>query len=76
MKTYNLPLQKYSIMNWRTILGLILLIVGMWELYSVMANSAAVKLSMSPAYIEFACIVWMAVGVFLIVKGTRGKDQQ
>ena len=61
-------------MNWRIILGLILLLVGMFELYAVMANTGAVKLSMSPAYIELACIIWMAVGVFLIVKGVKSKD--
>ena len=55
-------------------MGLILLLVGMFELYAVMANTGAVKLSMSPAYIELACIIWMAVGVFLIVKGVKSKD--
>ena len=61
-------------MNWRTILGLLLLLVGMYELYSVMANTGVVKFSASPGYIKFACIVWMAVGVFFILKGTRAKD--
>lgn len=61
-------------MNWRIILGLILLIVGMMELYSVMANKEVVKFAMPPIYVEVACLVWMGAGVMLIVKGAQKKS--
>jgi uncharacterized membrane protein len=54
-------------------LGLMLLLLGMMGLYSVMGDSAT-KFSMSPVAIKSGCIIWMAVGVFLLVKGFRGKD--
>ncbi len=60
-------------MGWRVIVGLVLLIVGMMELYSVTANKAGIK-SISPGLVQFACLIWMAVGVFFIVKGTQKKD--
>ncbi|MCD6012691.1 MAG: hypothetical protein K0Q79_2553 [Flavipsychrobacter sp.] len=44
------------------------------ELYTVTANKAAIK-NISPALVQFACLLWMAVGVFFIVKGTQKKDQ-
>ena len=61
-------------MNWRAILGLVLLIIGMWELYLVTANKDVAKFNMPPLYIEIGCLVWMAVGVMLIVRGTQKKD--
>lgn len=74
IKRYNLAAGNNN-MNWRVILGLLLLLFGMFGLYNVMANAAGVRYGMSPERIEIGCIIWMAVGVFLIVKGTRSKDQ-
>jgi hypothetical protein len=62
-------------MSWRIILGLTLLLIGMMELYSVMANSEVVRQKMSPVYMEAGCVIWMAVGVLLIVKGMKDKKQ-
>jgi hypothetical protein len=61
--------------NWRTIIGLVLLLAGMNELYSIQTTPASVKLNYSPTYIQAACIIWMAVGVFLIIKGLKSKSK-
>jgi hypothetical protein len=61
--------------NWRTIIGLVLLLAGMNELYSIQTTPSSVKLNFSPVYVQAACIVWIAVGVFLIIKGLKNKSK-
>jgi uncharacterized membrane protein len=60
--------------NWRSIVGLVFLIAGMMKFYSIIAANSAGTLSGSPVYAEIGCVVWMAVGVFLVIKGVRNKD--
>ena len=72
-KTYNLCLGKINLMNWRILLGLVLLLVGMAELYTVIANRAAIKPGNTSVYAGLGCAVWMAVGVFFIIKGAGNK---
>ena len=61
-------------MNWRMLLGLALLLVGMAELYTIIAHRASIKAGASPLYAELGCATWMAVGVFLIIKGAGKKE--
>jgi len=62
-------------MSWKSILGLVLLLGGTMGLYTAIANTAAIKPNMSPAAVELGCIIWMAVGVFLIMKGMIKKPE-
>ncbi|HXB43683.1 MAG TPA: hypothetical protein VNV85_06490 [Puia sp.] len=49
-------------MNWKIIIGILLIIGGGQEFFSVMHNT-------QPLAGELGCITLIAVGVFLIVKG-------
>ncbi|MCW3123262.1 MAG: hypothetical protein JWQ38_2754 [Flavipsychrobacter sp.] len=60
--------------NWRTIVGLILLTFGVRQLYNMIANPATMNTSANPIFVGFGCVVWMGVGVYLMVKGTSKKD--
>lgn len=60
--------------NWRTIVGLLLMTFGVRQLYNIIANPAAVTAGTNPAYAKIGCVVWMGVGVYLLVKGTMKKD--
>ena len=61
-------------MNWRMLLGLVLLLGGTAKLYTIIANMAAIKPGPSPVYAEIGCAIWMAVGIFLIIKGAGKKE--
>ena len=61
-------------MNWRILLGLVFLLLGMKALYDIMAEKAVAKLSISPIYAELGCTVWIGVGIFLIIKGIGKKE--
>jgi hypothetical protein len=56
-------------MNWRTITGLILLIVGI-RVYYIAAHGVGQTAGNS----RLASFVWIAVGVFLIVRGMTRKE--
>jgi hypothetical protein len=60
--------------NWRTIVGLLLMTFGVRQLYNIIANPSAVNTGTNPAYAKIGCVVWMGVGVYLLVKGTMKKD--
>ncbi len=62
--------------NWRTILGLVFLLAGVKQLFTVLSNPATVKASMPPIYAEAGCVIWMGVGVYLIIKGTTMKKDE
>jgi uncharacterized membrane protein len=55
-------------MNWRIIIGLVLLIMGIRAFY--IATSAAAA---TPLYTKFATVVWIVVGVYFVVKGVTAK---
>ena len=57
--------------NWRTILGLALLFFGVKELYTIVRNTTR----STPVYAEIGCVIWMAAGTFLIVKGLAKKTE-
>jgi len=55
--------------NWRTLLGLLLLAVGIVQLYTILGS----KLKSSPVAAEIGCCIWMGAGIFLFIKGTSKK---
>ena len=59
--------------NWRTIIGFALLLFGIKELYTITGNTAAVQPGTNPLYAEIGCGVWMAVGLFLLIRGITAK---
>ena len=59
-------------MNWRVLGGLALLLAGIAELYTVTSNP--VKPGSSRLYAELGCGVWMAAGIFLIIRGSGKKE--
>ncbi len=63
-------LYLHLVMNWRVIVGLVLLILGVR--YAFIALNGGTQ----EAYVKVACFVWIAVGVLLVVKGmtTQKKD--
>lgn len=62
-------------MNWRALVGLAFLLAGMAQLYFVIAGEAAKKIGGNPLLSKIGCVVWMAVGVFLIIQGLKKKEQ-
>jgi len=63
-----------TMLNWRTILGLILILLGVKGLYMVYYQPGSLNSSISPAYVGIGCVVWALVGMFLLVQGTKKKD--
>lgn len=59
--------------NWRSILGLVLLLAGIKQLYTLIALPPAPGFNPIPAGI--GCVVWMGVGVYLVIKGTTMKKE-
>ena len=57
--------------NWRTIVGFILLIIGIRQLYILFAGAA--KATTTPLSAEIGCGVWMAVGIYFIIRGITMK---
>jgi len=57
--------------NWRTIVGFILLAVGVRQLYVLFAGAA--KVTNPPLSAEIGCGVWMAVGIYFIIRGMTMK---
>jgi ascorbate-specific PTS system EIIC-type component UlaA len=64
---------KNNKMNWRIVVGIIFLVAGMVILYSLIEANAKQQLSSNPIYAQIGCGVWMAVGIFLILQGVKGK---
>ena len=60
-------------MNWRMLLGLVFLLLGMKALYDVIGDGAMGKLSGSPLYTEIGCVIWITAGIFFIIKGAGNK---
>lgn len=56
-------------LNWRTVVGFILLAGGIIGLYTIIGN----HLKASPIAAETGCIIWMAAGVFLMIKGMNNN---
>jgi len=65
--------QKHFMINWRTILGFVLLLVGIKELYTIIGNAAALKAGTNPLYPEIGCGMWMAIGLYFIIRGITMK---
>jgi hypothetical protein len=61
-------------MNWRSIVGLVFLLVGMKALYAIIEGASKGGLKASPWGAGIGSVVWMAVGVFLIMQGIRKKE--
>ena len=61
-------------MNWRIIVGLVFLIGGMSILYPLLTATNPQKMSSNPLMAEVGCGIWMTVGIFLIIKGLKGKN--
>lgn len=61
-------------MNWRSILGLVFLLVGMKALYVIIDGASKDGLKSSPWGAGAGSVIWMAVGVFLIMQGIRKKE--
>ena len=55
--------------NWRTILGLVLLFFGIKQLYTILGNTVKA----TPVYATAGCVIWMAAGTFLVVRGMSKK---
>ena len=52
-------------------MGFILLAGGIVGLYTIMGN----KVKSSPLAAETGCVIWMAAGIFLLIKGiNNNKD--
>jgi hypothetical protein len=66
--------ENIIIMNWRALLGLALLLAGMAQMYVLIANRNNIKPGETPVYAIAGCVVWMAAGVFLIIKGMSKKE--
>ncbi len=62
-------------MNWKIIVGLLFLLGGMKVLYELIEKSSSGQLAETPVYAEVGCVVWMAVGIFLVMSGMRKRDQ-
>ena len=56
-------------LNWRTVVGFILLAGGIVGLYTIIGN----HVKSNPLAAEVGCVVWMAAGVFLMVKGMNNN---
>ena len=59
--------------NWRTVLGLILLLVGVEQLYTL--NAGTIKPGSNSNSAEVGCGIWVVVGLYLIVRGVTTKKQ-
>ncbi len=60
-------------MNWRALGGLAIFLIGAAELYVL--SSHPVKPGQTPVYAMGACILWMAVGIFLMFRGMKKKAE-
>ena len=58
-------------MNWRSVIGLVFLIGGVWRLYFLFTSN----LGGTPIYGEIGCAIWMLVGVYLVIKGVSYKEE-
>lgn len=61
-------------MNWRIIVGLALLLLGIRVFYSAYIVAANGKVVTDSSTARIGSIVWILVGVFLIVKGMSRKE--
>jgi uncharacterized membrane protein len=60
--------------NWRTILGLVLLLVGVEQLFTL--NAVATKAGSSNTFAEIGCAIWIFVGAYLVFRGVTAKKQE
>jgi len=56
-------------LNWRTIVGFILLAGGIVGLYTIIGN----HVKSSPFSAEVGCVIWMAVGIFFMIRGMNNN---
>jgi hypothetical protein len=56
--------------NWRTVVGLILVTIGMLNLYSAFLGNGN-NLGVNQNYTRLTCFIWIAVGCLLLYRGTR-----
>jgi len=59
--------------NWKTIVGIILLLVSIRQLY-VLSNETAVA-GVDTLWKKVGCGIWMAVGLFLVLRGMTTKKE-
>ena len=52
--------------NWRIIVGIVLLFIGIKQLYTLLATAPVAHNSL---YSEAGCGIWMAIGVYFIIRG-------
>jgi hypothetical protein len=64
-------------MNWRVLVGLLLLLIGVKVLYTAIAGSeAAAAVGVSVLYAKIGSVVWIGVGLYFLVKGmTRNEPK-
>jgi len=62
-------------MNWRIIVGLALLLLGVKVLYSAIAGAdAAAAAGTSVLYAKIGSAIWICVGLYLLVKGMTKEE--
>jgi len=57
--------------NWRIIVGLVLLFFGIKQLYAILGSTV----KSTPVYVVVGCVIWVAAGTFLIIKGLAKKPE-
>ena len=64
-------------MNWRIVVGLLLLLIGIKVLYTAIAGSdAAAAAGTSVLMPKIGSVIWIGVGLYFLVKGmTKNEDK-
>lgn len=63
-------------LNWKTILGLLLILVGAQGLYMVYYQPKSINPSVSPTAVASGCVIWALVGMFLLIQGVKKKEDK
>ena len=64
-----------NIMNWKIILGALLILGGLKEMTSIIIDYRLGKLDFWPFGAEIGCIALVIAGIYLIRKGQKPKKQ-
>ena len=64
---------KWGSMNWRIVIGVLLIIGGIKEFFAVMKDSQAAVPAFNPIYGQLGCITMIGLGSFLVYKGRQKK---
>jgi hypothetical protein len=62
-------------MNWKIIVGALLIIGALKEITSVILDYRSGKLAFWPFGVEVGCLVLIIAGIYLIRKGQKQKKQ-